>query len=143
MEANSAQGEHAQSAISQRQSRQRCPFQSTPWFAHLMPPSQPMQQSLPHPPTPHTTSGGSSPLPCRIPVSHQTMKRPFCIPSSWARLTLMEALPGSPSPVPGKAGSHGRSPLPSFLLPPPDPLALPSPPVASDQRRTVSLNPPA
>lgn len=72
----------------------------------------------------------------------QIMKSPFGIPSALDSLVHMagwpEALPGCPSP-----GSHGRSYFPALLLPHPDPLALPSPLVASDHKRTVSFNPPA
>lgn len=94
------------------------------------------------PPVPHTTLGGSILLPCRLAVLHQTMKSPFGIPSALDGLVLMagwpEALSGCPSP-----GPHGRSFFSALLLPLPDPLALPSPLVASDHKRTVSFNPPA
>lgn len=90
--------------------------------------------------TPHWL--GAVFFPAGVPVFHQTMKSPFCIPSALDSLTLVagwpEALPGCPSP-----GPHGRSFLPALLLPLPDPLALLSPLVASDHKWTVSFNPPA
>lgn len=79
---------------------------------------------------------------CEQSPSLQTLKSPFCIPSALDSLVLMigwpEALPGCSSPAP-----HGRSLFPALLLPLPDPLALPSPLVASDHKRAVSFSPPA
>lgn len=89
MEANATQGEQAQSAVSQRQSRQHCSFQSTPWFAHLMPPRQMMWQSLLTLPclTPHQV--GAVPFPADYPCptsprrSHFASHQPRPASRSW------------------------------------------------------------
>lgn len=103
---------------------------------------------LAHTPVPDNTSGGSSLLPSTQPMSFLPgHKESIWFPSAQTRLVRMagqmDAFPGSPSPVLEKSGPQERSLLPSLLLPPPEPLALPPLPVALDQRRTVSLNPPA
>lgn len=134
IEPNAGQSKQAQSAVSQCQSRQQCPYQ----FAHLMCPTQTMRQSLltlpflirwEQPPslrTAHVTPSHKEDILYLISLGQPVPK----------------ALPSSSSPEPRKAGPCGRSPFPALLLSPPDPLALSSPPVASDQRRTISLNPP-
>lgn len=144
METNTAQSRQAESELSQHQLRQPCPFQSTLWFTHLTPPRDPAAV-LACPPVPSTIPAGSNLLPCRLPLSHQTTKKPFSSHQPRSPLHSWQAGQGlSQAPLPQCWGIlHGRSPFPTVLLPRPDPQALPSPPVASDHRRTVSLNPPA
>lgn len=137
MEANTAQGRQAEPGLSQHQLRQHGPFQSTPWFTHLTPPRDPAA-ALAHPPVRSATPAGSTLLPGRLPLCQQTTKKPF---SSHQPRPALRSWQAGQRLSRGKVGLHGRSPFPTVLLPLPDPLALPSPPGASDHRRTVSLNP--
>lgn len=95
-------------------------------------------------PAPDTMSSRSNHIPWKLSVSHKTTKKPF------ASHQLMPArghasMAGQPKVFPGSLSPWLRTPRNIFtlLLLPLESVTLPLLPVAPDQRRTVSLNPPA
>lgn len=116
METNTAQSRQAESGLSQHQLRQPCPFQSTLWFTHLTPPRDPAAV-LAYPPVPSTIPAGSNLLPCRLPLSHQTTKKPFSSHQPRSPLHSWHAGQGlSQAPLPQCWGKQ------YFMEDPPSPL---------------------